>query len=58
MKNVFLGAALAVALAAGTFAQQLPRPADSLVVQTLDKKTIDLKQFKGKYVVVSFLLTT
>ena len=58
MKNAFLGAALAVALTTVANAQQLPRPASPLVVQTLDKKTIDLQQYKGKYVIVSFLLTT
>ena len=58
MKNVFLGAALAVALTTAAFAQQFPRPASPLVVTTLDKKIIDLKQYKGKYVVAAFLLTT
>lgn len=58
MKKVLLGVAIAVTLTATSFAQQLPRPAGAWTAQTLDKKTVDLKQFKGKYVVLSFLLST
>ena len=58
MKNAHLGIALAAGLAATSFAQQLPRPAAPLVAQALNHKSIDLKQFRGKHVVVAFLLTT
>ena len=58
MKKALLGVALAVGLTVTGFAQQIPRPAGAWTAMTLDKKVLDLKQFKGKYVVLAFLLTT
>jgi len=58
MKNVLLGAALAVGLTATSFAQQLPRPAGPWTAQTVDNKVLNLSQYKGKYVVLAFLLAT
>lgn len=58
MKKVLLGVLLAVSLTVTGFAQQIPRPAGPWTAQTLDKKVLDLKQFRGKYVVLAFLLTT
>ena len=57
MKKLLLGVAL-VALSTASFGQTIPRPAGTWTAQTLDNKTIDLKQYKGKYVVLAFLLGT
>lgn len=58
MKNAFLGLALTLGLTATSYGQLIPRPAGSWTAQTLDKKVLDLKQYRGKYVLVAFLLTT
>ena len=58
MKKVLLGVALAAVLAVSGFGQQIPRPAGPWSAQTLDKKVLNLNQFKGKYVLLAFLLTT
>ena len=58
MKNAIVGIVLAAGLTLASYAQQLPRPSEKLVVQTIEGKTLDLKQYKGKYVVAVFLLTT
>ena len=58
MKKALLGVALAFTMAGAGFAQQIPRPAGPWSAQTLEKKILDLKQFRGKYVVLAFLLTT
>jgi hypothetical protein len=58
MKNVLLGSALVLGLAVSCFAQQIPRQAGTWTAQTLDGKTLNLNQYKGKYVVLAFLLTT
>ena len=58
MKNVLLGSTLALSLAVSGFAQQIPRQAGPWSAQTLDGKTLNLNQYKGKYVVLAFLLTS
>lgn len=58
MKNVLLGSAVALGMAVSGFAQQIPRQAGPWSAQTLDGKTLNLGQYKGKYVVLAFLLTT
>ena len=58
MKRVLLFVSLAACLAVTSFAQQIPRPAGPWQAQTVDKKTLKLEQFRGKYVVLAFLLTT
>ena len=58
MKKAFLGATLALGLTVMSFGQTLPRPAGQWSAQTLDKKVLTLSQFKGKYVLLAFLLTT
>jgi thiol-disulfide isomerase/thioredoxin len=58
MKRVLLAVSLAICLTATSFAQQFPRPAGAWSAQTVDHKVLKLDQFKGKFVVLAFLLTT
>jgi hypothetical protein len=59
MKKMLASFALAtVLLTSSAFAQRIPRQAGEWKAQTLDNKILDLKQFKGKYVLVTFLLST
>jgi len=58
MKRVLLALSLATCLTVTTLAQQLPRPAGAWSAQTTDRKMLRLDQFKGKFVVLAFLLTT
>lgn len=58
MKTALLGAMLVTSLTVTGFAQQIPRPAGPWQAMTSDKKVLRLDQFKGKVVVLSFLLTT
>jgi thiol-disulfide isomerase/thioredoxin len=58
MKKVLLAVSLAACLTATSFAQSIPRPAGAWSAQTVDKKILRLEQFRGKYVVLAFLLVT
>jgi hypothetical protein len=57
-KRHFLGAALFLGLALSEFGQTLPRPAGAWSAKTLDGSTLTLQPYKGKNVVLAFLLTT
>jgi hypothetical protein len=58
MKKAILGAVLVAGLSVSGFGQVLPRPAGPWSAETLDKKVLSLNQYKGKFVVLAFLLTT
>jgi peroxiredoxin len=58
MKKALLGLGLAVGLTVTSFGQQIPRPPGPWQAMTSDKKVLKLDQFKGKVVVLAFLLTT
>src|SRR5690348_1532525 len=52
-------AAVSILLAAGSLvAQQLPRPAGEWPISMPDGKTIQLSSYRGKVVVLAFILTT
>lgn len=55
-KHHLLGAALFLGLS--VFGQTIPRPAIDLSARSLDGKALTLREFKGKNVLLAFLLTT
>jgi hypothetical protein len=63
-QNHFLGAVLALGLALlvgqdAVYGQAIPRPAPGFwAARTLERQTLTLQQFKGKNVLLAFLLTT
>jgi len=56
--RVLLYAVLGFGLAISSFGQKLPRQAAPWSIKTLDNKTVTLQQYKGKPVVVAFMLST
>jgi len=56
-RTLFVSVLVLVSLAAAT-AQQLPRKAPDWMIGTTDGKSIALSQYKGKAVLLAFILTT
>jgi peroxiredoxin len=45
-------------LAAGAFAQEIPRPAPEFTIHLSDATQVQLSQYSGKVVLLAFMITT
>lgn len=58
VRRVTAGAVLAAMMAAAGAAQQVPRKAPDWAISTVNGEPITLSQYKGKVVLLAFILTT